>query len=160
MSTQKREHTVTFCERLKSERKRLGISQDELAEVAGVTRKSVVNYESGFRVPDATFLAKIAQVGADVTYILTGVRTGEEPPLPNKGMRGYPEVGAEEVLESVEILARSLITLKAKVPFEKLSELVRVTAESFADEERKKEGEKSTHEQIMEKVKRMIMLAR
>jgi len=35
----------------------------------------VHNYEAGKRSPDAEFLAKIAEIGGDVLYILTGQRT-------------------------------------------------------------------------------------
>lgn len=63
-----------FFERLKSEREALGLSQQVLAERTGVSLRSQQNYESGSRVPDAEYLAAIAAVGADVLYVLTGLR--------------------------------------------------------------------------------------
>lgn len=69
--------------RLKEERERLGQSQTDTAAIAeaagapGATRQSQALYEKGKRMPDAAYLAAIAAAGADVLYILTGVRVGE-----------------------------------------------------------------------------------
>lgn len=64
-----------IAERLKEERGRLGFSQADFAEIAGAHRKSQGNYESGERFPDAAYLAAIAKAGADIQYIVTGVRS-------------------------------------------------------------------------------------
>lgn len=53
--------------------------QPELAEIGGVGKQSQINYESGKRQPDASYLTAIAEAGADITYILTGVRTISAP---------------------------------------------------------------------------------
>ncbi|MDR0182423.1 helix-turn-helix domain-containing protein [Lysobacter arvi] len=64
--------------RLRAERKRLGLTQAELADRAGVTSVTQRNYESGKRAPDALYLASMAQLGADVQFIVTGL-AGREP---------------------------------------------------------------------------------
>jgi transcriptional regulator with XRE-family HTH domain len=61
-------------ERLKEERERLNLSQTQFADLAGVGRKSQYNYEEEERYPDAPYLAAIAAAGADVLYIITGMR--------------------------------------------------------------------------------------
>ncbi|HLD67833.1 MAG TPA: helix-turn-helix transcriptional regulator [Pseudomonas sp.] len=66
-------------ERLREERERLGKSQAEFAEVAGVTRKTLFGYESGVRTPDAGALASWGLVGIDVLYVVTGQRLA--PPM-------------------------------------------------------------------------------
>jgi transcriptional regulator with XRE-family HTH domain len=66
---------VTFGERLREERSRLGINQAEFGELAGVTKKTQGIYERGDRSPDAAYLAAIAAAGVDVLYVLTGQRT-------------------------------------------------------------------------------------
>lgn len=66
-------------ERLKVEREALGLSQQALAERVGVSLRSQQNYESGSRVPDATYLGALAAAGADVLYVLTGEREGPAP---------------------------------------------------------------------------------
>ncbi|WP_228488011.1 hypothetical protein [Rhodocyclus gracilis] len=50
------------------------MSQTDFGELGGVSRKSQFNYEDGGRLPDAAYLSAIASAGADVLYILTGMR--------------------------------------------------------------------------------------
>lgn len=64
----------TLHERLKEERIRLGLNQDDFAEKGGVKRRAQIHYESGDRCPDGHYFSAIAAAGADVNYILTGVR--------------------------------------------------------------------------------------
>lgn len=66
--------------RLREERERLGFSQQAFAEIGGASKRSQVEWEKGAQVPNAEFLAHIAARGADVAYIVTGVRapTGQE----------------------------------------------------------------------------------
>lgn len=72
-------------ERLKQERVRLGFNQADFAQVGGVAKTSQFNYEKGERSPDALYLAKVATVGADVLYIVSGHRTPDTSPLePNE----------------------------------------------------------------------------
>lgn len=64
--------TDSIGDRLREERKRTALSQRAFAESGGVTEKTQVLYEKGERMPDANYLARIAAVGVDVLYILTG----------------------------------------------------------------------------------------
>lgn len=66
--------TGTIGSRLRLERERLGLTQDELAKAGGVGRQSQFRFESGQRSPDADYLAAVAKVGADVLFIVTGKR--------------------------------------------------------------------------------------
>lgn len=66
------ENMNSIGERLRSERSRLGMNQDELAKVGGVQRSAQSNYERGDRSPDATYLALVAAAGVDVLYVVTG----------------------------------------------------------------------------------------
>lgn len=68
---------MEFFERLKEERKRLGMNQTQFAELAGTTKNSQLNYEKGNVCPSATYLAAIAAAGVDVQYVLTGQRSAE-----------------------------------------------------------------------------------
>ena len=61
-------------DRLRAERVRLDLSQPAFAELGGIQKNAQVNYESGKRSPDATYLAAVSAAGADVLYILTGRR--------------------------------------------------------------------------------------
>lgn len=62
----------TFGVRLREERKRLRLSQAELSKIGDVSLSSQVGYEAGARVPDAAYLQKIREAGADVGYLLSG----------------------------------------------------------------------------------------
>jgi transcriptional regulator with XRE-family HTH domain len=64
-----------FSERLKEERKRLGLNQDSFAVLGGVQKLTQFNYEKGIRKPDSDYLAAIAAAGVDVQYLLTGERS-------------------------------------------------------------------------------------
>jgi len=66
---------MAFGDRLKTERKRLGLSQEALGARGGVATNAQGNYEAGKRTPDATYLAGIAAAGVDVLYVLTGKKT-------------------------------------------------------------------------------------
>ena len=61
--------------RLAEERARLGWSQDELASIADVTRRSVSSWEKGDGPsPNAEALAALHGAGMDVLYVVTGNR--------------------------------------------------------------------------------------
>ncbi|ONN66722.1 transcriptional regulator [Herbaspirillum sp. VT-16-41] len=63
---------MEFNERLKLERKRLGLSQEKFAALGGVTRDTQMNYENGSRKPDSAYLTAMAVAGIDVLFLLTG----------------------------------------------------------------------------------------
>lgn len=58
--------------RLQAERMRLGMTQKSLAEATGVSKTTQANYETGFRTPDACYLARLAELGADLVFVVTG----------------------------------------------------------------------------------------
>lgn len=74
--------------RLREERKRLGLTLAQMAELGGVSPRAYSYYEKGEHAPDATFLAKIASVSVDddkvdVFYVLTGQRIVSTTPAPH-----------------------------------------------------------------------------
>ncbi|WP_246181847.1 helix-turn-helix domain-containing protein [Pandoraea cepalis] len=72
--------------RLRNERLRLGLTQDEFAFIAGVTRRTQVHYELDERNPDTAYLAAVASAGVDVAYVVTGA-----------GRMGNADLSREEV---------------------------------------------------------------
>lgn len=68
-------------ERLKEERKRLGLSQTELCELTGITRKTLFSYETGERSPNVLFLSALFDHDFDVDYILKGEQDRLRPSL-------------------------------------------------------------------------------
>jgi transcriptional regulator with XRE-family HTH domain len=76
----------TIGSRIKEERARLGLSQEKMASAGGVQKRAQARYESDERCPDGLYLSAIAQIGADVQYILIGVRGMriEDNDMPNR----------------------------------------------------------------------------
>lgn len=68
-----------IASRLKASREGLGLSQQAIAEHCGVTARSQRNYEAGERLPDADYLGRLVDLGIDVVFLLTGVRSGAQP---------------------------------------------------------------------------------
>ena len=66
---------MDFGTRLSEERKRIGLNQTAFGKIGGVTKTSQLNYEAGERSPNVDYWQAIASAGADVQYILTGVRS-------------------------------------------------------------------------------------
>ena len=61
--------------RLKEERERVALTQALLAAHGGVKTLTQGSYEGGKSFPNAEYLAKIAGIGIDVLYVVTGQRT-------------------------------------------------------------------------------------
>ncbi len=62
-------------ERLREERKRLGLSQADFGALGGVRANAQGKYEADERNPDSAYLEGLAAAGVDVLYVLTGKRT-------------------------------------------------------------------------------------
>jgi transcriptional regulator with XRE-family HTH domain len=83
-------------ERLKQERERLKASQPVFGQHGGVKKQTQIAYEQGKTSPDLAYLAGIESAGADVQYILTGIRaqpgTGYGPKIgEGSNQYGLPE---------------------------------------------------------------------
>ena len=59
-----------FGEKLKDERDRLGISQEQLAEKCGVSRRTIIGYETGGKFPREGTLKKLSiSLGVTAKYL-------------------------------------------------------------------------------------------
>lgn len=63
-----------FGLRLKEERKRLGLSQTELAQIGGVGRLAQSQYESEATAPTTRYLSAIGVAGIDLFYLVSGAK--------------------------------------------------------------------------------------
>jgi len=61
--------------RLKEERKRLKLSQTELAQVGGVGRLAQSQYESEVTAPTTRYLSAIGVAGIDLAYLILGTKS-------------------------------------------------------------------------------------
>jgi transcriptional regulator with XRE-family HTH domain len=69
---------MSFPERLKEERKRLRLTQPQLADIGQITKGSQLNYEKGISPASSNYLELVAEAGIDVQYLLTGIRSETE----------------------------------------------------------------------------------
>ena len=67
---------MSLADRFKSERERLALTQPRVADLAGVGKTTVINWEKGLSSPTVVQLSALAEVGLDVLYVITGQRTG------------------------------------------------------------------------------------
>ena len=67
--------SVIIGERLREERKRLGLSQTDFARLAGVHLNTQSRYEKGEREPDSSYLETLGKKGVDVGYVMAGVKS-------------------------------------------------------------------------------------
>lgn len=74
MSTQ----TATIGARIREERERLKLNQEQFGSLGGVSRNTQMRYESNERAADSDYLANLREAGVDVLYILGGTRSGAQ----------------------------------------------------------------------------------
>ncbi|APP01088.1 helix-turn-helix transcriptional regulator [Xanthomonas perforans] len=65
---------MTVGKRLKEERKRLGLTQEEMALQFGLTRYAQLNFEKDINLPGGAYLLAALDRGVDVMYVLSGHR--------------------------------------------------------------------------------------
>lgn len=87
--------------RFKEERERLGFTQPVFAEIAGVKKRALIDWEKSVSSPTGTQLEALSKVGLDVLYVVTGQRA--QATLPS------------EVVDVVQRYLKAPIEVKAAV---------------------------------------------
>lgn len=113
--------------RLKEERKRLKLTQAAAGTIAGVTRETWTRYEAGAVSPGMEALEAFALAGADVQYVLTGLRGS----LPPSTRRGYSWTSSDVVLR-IDRTTRFAFCLARKL-LRVLSKHLKALANIFTD---------------------------
>lgn len=95
---------MTFGEKVKNERNRLGLNQDELAKKIGVTRRVISSYENDSSRPRGTErYKKLAEaLGVNINYLLSEDEAFIADVEDNYGHRGAKQV--KELLAEVTSL--------------------------------------------------------
>jgi transcriptional regulator with XRE-family HTH domain len=83
-------------ERIAEERDRLRKGQLEVAEYCGLSRDMWSRYERGMTAIRENYLTKFAELGADIDFIRTGLRSEEM-----KAYLGGPKIELKQALELV-----------------------------------------------------------
>lgn len=67
---------MSFGEKLKEIRKRMGLTQEQLAEIMNVSRQAITKWESDLGLPDTDNLKELSQIfGITIDYLLNNDRT-------------------------------------------------------------------------------------
>lgn len=112
--------------RLRTLRKKLGLSQEDVARQLAISDKTISNYERGRRQPDNDMLVKLAQFyGVSVSYLL-----GET--------------------ENPKLLDNTIVILTDK-DLKDMPPEVRETVLSIIDTIKKKHGNKATEVDVLRK---------
>nr|WP_247190200.1 helix-turn-helix domain-containing protein [Escherichia coli] len=61
--------------RIKEERDRLSLTQQGLADAIGVAKRTFIDWEKDRTSPTAVQLSALSEIGVDVLYVVTGVRS-------------------------------------------------------------------------------------
>lgn len=61
-------------ERLREEREDNKLYQQDVADIAGVSKRTVIDWEKGVSSPTGVQLSALSEKGFDINYIITGVR--------------------------------------------------------------------------------------
>lgn len=68
---------MAFGDRLREVRQARNLSQAEFALLIGAAPRTQQDWERAVSQPNATYLTKMAAMGVDVNYLITGMRTPE-----------------------------------------------------------------------------------
>ncbi|HFW5072111.1 TPA: helix-turn-helix domain-containing protein [Salmonella enterica subsp. diarizonae serovar 61:l,v:z35] len=66
---------TTLGVRLREERKKMGLNQEDFAALVSSSRGSQASYEQDKKIPGGAYLSALEGIGVDILYILTGKRT-------------------------------------------------------------------------------------
>ena len=117
-STKKTDNASDVSFRLREERKRLGMQQQEIAEICGVSLKTVQRWEAGSPIPSDKIVALIGH-GVDPQYLFTGNRLGAA--VDNKLKEA---VGAERVKSVLALVLNVKQSLGVKFTKEQMQTLM------------------------------------
>ena len=117
---------MTFGEKVKNERNRLGLNQDELAKKIGVTRRVISSYENDSSRPRGTErYKKLAEaLGVNINYLLSEDEAFIADVEDNYGHRGAKQ--AKELLAEVTGLFAG-----GEMADEDMREMVDATQEAY-----------------------------
>jgi len=101
----------TIGKRIVQNRKRLGLTQDQLAEKLGVTAQAVSKWENDQSSPDASNLIRLADIlDTDIEYLTTGRRTfGRRPPVVIKTTETIEKIVEKPVVQVVEKVVEKVV---------------------------------------------------
>jgi len=111
---------MAFKDRLKEIRKELGYTQKEMAKTCGVAYATLQRYEKGSDFPAGTLFLKIAELGYNLDWLLTGgsvkLITDSMPKKTSDNQKGIIEEWLHEVRKKEGNDGRIVMELSLQVP--------------------------------------------
>lgn len=96
----------TIAVRLKSERKRLALTQAEMADRCGISREIWCRYEQGKGLPGSEVLQAFLKAGGNVHFVLSGESSSRESPAEEtlliERFRACPKVLQDAILRALK----------------------------------------------------------
>lgn len=80
---------MKFAEKLRKERLSKNLSQEQLGEMIGISKRSIIKYENGTSIPRASAIHKMAKA-LDVSYEYLDIEEIDNPQY-NQDIAGYKE---------------------------------------------------------------------
>lgn len=96
--------------RLKEERERIGLSQAELAKLAGTATRTQIAWEKGEQTPNAVSLAVAHQAGIDIGYVITGIASLNQK---------QSDIDVQNAFDAYQALDEALANAKKTMPADK-----------------------------------------
>lgn len=123
---------MNFGEKIRTERRKLNLTQKELADKVGVTNRVITSYETGKSFPRTRDAYKklAAALGVNVNYLLSDDEAFVLEAKENFGYRG--KKGAEKLLEEVTGLFAG-----GEMAEEDMDELMLAIQEAYVDAKRR-----------------------
>jgi transcriptional regulator with XRE-family HTH domain len=107
--------------RIRQVRRHHGLTQEEFGEQLGISKSSVINYESGKRTPDADLLIDLLRrFHVDAEWLMLGTTGKPGDKSPGTSNRRFPYPIDDEVVEMVEHLRIPAIKLSMMAEYERL----------------------------------------
>ena len=64
-----------YGDRIRSERRRLEMTQTQFAQATGISQATQVGYENGAHLPNVHYLNRASALGVDIVFVVLGKRT-------------------------------------------------------------------------------------
>ena len=96
---------------ISAQRKKLGLTQEQLAQKLDVTNQAVSKWETDQSSPDAANLIRLSEIlDTDIEYLTTGRRTyGRRPPVVIKTTETIEKVVEKPVVQVVEKVVEKVV---------------------------------------------------
>jgi transcriptional regulator with XRE-family HTH domain len=124
--------TYSLHHRLRLIREKLGLIQTEFGEKLDVSKSTIINYESGKRIPDALFLIDIIrEFNIDPAWLLLGEGGMFREKAMNTDSPGSVEV---EVIKMIEHMRIPTVKLALMAEYSRLKQIFKPIIDQFEEQ--------------------------